>query len=68
MVKTLQNFNKADCIHFNWNRTKGCCGRTYRVGACLIPEEGKLTRPKTCNRNQYYCKYERKEETDNVHP
>lgn len=69
MRQIIRNFNKEDCLHFEWKDTEGCCGAgPQSTGACNIPDSNGLIGPKICYMKAKYCKYQKKEASNYVHP
>ncbi len=59
-MRVIQNFNKSDCVHFNWAEVPGCCGRSSEAGVCGLTDNQKM-----CYTKAKYCEYLRRD--DNVH-
>lgn len=65
-MQVFRNFDRNDCVHFDYVQANGCCGRKLTVGVCTIPNaEGHITH-KTCSLKMKYCQYQPKED-QNVH-
>lgn len=56
-MRVIQNFNKGDCVHFNWSEVQSCCGRTSEAGVCGLTDNHKM-----CYTKAKYCKYQRRDE------
>lgn len=67
-LKIIKNYDKQDCIHYKISQVPDCCGRSKSAGFCTIQDEDGYNRNKICSRQVSYCRYEKKEETPDVHP
>jgi hypothetical protein len=57
----VKNFNREDCVHFEWKEIDFCCGRKNTSGVCKLTNKDGM-----CNTKLDYCQFQSKEE-QNVH-
>ena len=60
----MKLYNHSDCVYYLEEYSEGCCNKKISRGSCKIKDDGIF---RGCNLAAGYCKYQKKEEKEDVH-